>query len=170
VDGIERIVFMGGSIALGNVTPAAEFNIWVDPEAAAVVVGSGLDVTMIGLDVTHKALLSESDALELRNAGGVGPFVADLLDFFRSRYAAVYGTPIAPIHDAAAVAHVIDPTLIATSLLNTEIEVAAELTLGRTVVDVHGVSGRTPNVHVGIDVDGSRFARLLVDRLGAPHA
>jgi inosine-uridine nucleoside N-ribohydrolase len=162
---IERIVLMGGSIRLGNITPAAEFNIWVDPEAAAAVFASGLDVTMVGLDVTHQTLLSESDGAELAAGGPVGAFVAELLEFFRGRYAEVFGTPIAPIHDAAAVAHVIDPTLIATEHLNVEIELQSELTLGRTVVDLLRVTGRLPNTHVGVAVDGTRFARMLVDRL-----
>jgi inosine-uridine nucleoside N-ribohydrolase len=162
---VSRIVLMGGSIALGNITPAAEFNIWVDPEAAAAVFASGLDVTMIGLDVTHKSLLSEADADQLRSGGRVGIFVAELLDFFRSRYERVFGTPIAPIHDAAAVAHVIDPTLITTEHLNVEIEVSSELTLGRTVVDLLRVTDRPPNAHVGVEVDGARFARMLVERI-----
>ena len=162
---ISRIVLMGGSIGLGNITPAAEFNIWVDPEASAAVFASGLDVTMIGLDVTHKTLLSEADAEELRAGGRVGVFVAELVDFFRFRYERVFGTPIAPIHDAAAVAHVIDPTLITTQHLNVEIEVVSELTLGRTVVDVLGVTDRPANAHVGIEVDGERFARMLVERI-----
>lgn len=162
---IDRLVLMGGSIGLGNVTPAAEFNIWVDPEAAAAVFAAGLDVTMIGLDVTHQALLSEADGDELRASGRVGGFVADLLVFFRGRYQAVFGTPIAPIHDAVAVAHVIDPTLIATEHLNVEIEVDSELTRGRTVVDFRRVTDRPPNARVGVDVDGERFARMLVDRL-----
>lgn len=165
--GIERIVLMGGSIRLGNITPAAEFNIWVDPEAAAAVFASGLDVTMIGLDVTHKTLLSEADGEELRESGRVGAFVAELLDFFRSRYELVFGTPIAPVHDAAAVAHVIDPTLIVTEHLNVEIEVESELTLGRTVVDLLRVTDRGPNAHVGVGVDGARFARMVVERIKA---
>jgi inosine-uridine nucleoside N-ribohydrolase len=164
-ESIARIVLMGGSIGLGNMTPAAEFNIWVDPEAAVAVFASGIDVTMIGLDVTHKTLLSEADAEKLRAGGRVGGFVAELVDFFRSRYERVFGTPIAPIHDAAAVAHVIDPTLITTQHLNVEIEVLSELTLGRTVVDVLRVTGRPPNAHVGIEVDGERFARMLVERI-----
>ncbi len=165
VGSVSRIVLMGGSTGLGNITPAAEFNIWVDPEASAAVFGSGLDVTMVGLDVTHKTLLSEADADELRASGRVGVFVAELLDFFRSRYERVFGTPIAPIHDAAAVAHVIDPTLITTHYLNVEIEVVSELTLGRTVVDVLRVTDRLPNAHVGVEVDGERFATMLVERI-----
>jgi inosine-uridine nucleoside N-ribohydrolase len=162
---IHRIVLMGGSIGLGNVTPAAEFNIWVDPEAAAAVFSSGLAVTMIGLDVTHKAVLHPHHGDELRPHGPVGAFVADLLVFFTARYERVFGMAVAPIHDAAAVAHLVDPTLITTRRLNVEIETGSELTRGRTVVDVHGVSGRTPNAEVGVEVDGARFARLLIERI-----
>ncbi|MDH4116515.1 MAG: nucleoside hydrolase [Acidimicrobiia bacterium] len=162
---IERIVLMGGSIGLGNVTPSAEFNIWVDPDAAAAVFGSGLDVTMVGLDVTHHTLLSVDDSEVLRASGSVGRFVAELTDFFRARYARIYGDPIAPIHDAAAVAHVIDPTIIKTRRLNVEVETASPLTVGRTVVDLMGVSGRSDNAWVGVTVEGRRFSELLVDRL-----
>jgi purine nucleosidase/pyrimidine-specific ribonucleoside hydrolase len=165
IDRIDRIVVMGGSIGGGNISPVAEFNIWADPEAAAVVFGSGLDVTMIGLDVTHRALLSENDEAVLREAGHVGAFVADLLEFFRSRYAEQFGSPIAPIHDAAAVAHLIDPGLITTEYRNVEIELTSELTRGCTVVDMLSVTGRPANAHVGVDVDGARFAELLVGRL-----
>src|SRR3712207_2690434 len=104
--GIERIVLMGGAIAEGNVTPAAEFNIWADPEAAQRVFSSGLDVTMIGLDVTHKALLTPADADRLRASGRTGRFVAELFDFFHRYHAETYGFEGSPIHDALALAHV----------------------------------------------------------------
>ncbi len=164
---IERVVLMGGAVGLGNITPAAEFNIWVDPEAAAAVFSSPLDVTMIGLEVTHQTLLSESDQELLGDAGRVGAFVSDLLRFFRSRYEAVFGEAIAPIHDAATVAHLIDPGLIATRSVNVEVELESDLTRGQTVVDLLGVTGRPHNARVATDVDGARFAELLVSRLTA---
>jgi len=164
-DGIERVVLMGGAIGLGNITPAAEFNIWVDPEAAAAVLSSPFDVTMIGLDVTHQALLSEQDQATLARSGHVGEFVAQLLGFFRTAYLEVFGTPIAPIHDAAAVAHLLNPGLIATQSVNVEVETESELTRGETVVDLRSVSGRPVNARVGIDVDSAGFAELLTTRI-----
>lgn len=162
---IDRIVLMGGSIGLGNVTPAAEFNIWADPDAAARVFAAGLDVTMVGLDVTHLTVLTPEHARRLRPTGVVGSFVADLLDFFIARYEQILGTPVAPIHDAAAVAHVIAPGLIGTEHLNVEIEVTSELTRGRTVVDRWRVTAREPNAHVAVSVDADAFVDLLIGRL-----
>ena len=102
---------MGGAIAEGNFTPAAEFNIWCDPEAAAAVLDSGLDVTMMGLDVTHRALLGPDVEARLRSAGSVGAFVADLNVYFTRYHRETYGWDGAPIHDAVAVAHLIRPDL-----------------------------------------------------------
>src|SRR5918998_1746794 len=104
---IERIVLMGGAIAEGNMTPAAEFNVWVDPEAAERVFASGLDVTMVGLDVTHRALMTAAHARRLRAAGRVGTMVAELRDFYQRFHSQVYAFPGTPVHDAVAVAHVI---------------------------------------------------------------
>ena len=108
----ERIVLMGGAIAEGNVTPAAEFNIWADPEAAHRVFTSGIDVTMVGLDVTHKALVTSAHAEQLGQSGRIGTVVAELLEFYGGFHRTVYGWDGSPIHDAVAVAHVIDPTLL----------------------------------------------------------
>ena len=164
-DGIERIVLMGGSIAEGNMTPAAEFNIWCDPEAAARVFSSGLDVTMIGLDVTHKAILGRSVEERLRVAGRIGAFVAELNVFFTRYHAQTYGWSGAPIHDAVAVAHVIRPGLVETKQRNVEIELESELCRGRTVVDLWNRTERAPNAHVGVDLDPEAFFDLLVERI-----
>jgi purine nucleosidase/pyrimidine-specific ribonucleoside hydrolase len=165
--GIERIVLMGGSIAEGNMTPAAEFNVWADPEAAQVVFRSGLDVTMIGLDVTHRAVTTPALQQELRERGSVGAFVADLVDFFAVYHRQTYGWEGAPIHDAVAVAHVIDSTLVTTVDRNVEVECASELCRGRTVVDLWNRTGRPRNASVGVDLDAGRFFDLLVERIGA---
>src|SRR4051812_25463553 len=106
---IERIVLMGGAIAEGNVTPAAEFNIWADPEAAARVFGSGLAVTMVGLDVTHRALMTQEHPDTLRGSGRVGAVAADLWAFYHRFHQRVYDLPGTPVHDALAVGHVIRP-------------------------------------------------------------
>jgi inosine-uridine nucleoside N-ribohydrolase len=162
---IERIVLMGGAIAEGNVTPAAEFNVWADPEAAARVFGSGLDVTMIGLDVTHRALLTAAHAERLRAAGRIGAFVADLHAFFTRFHGETYGWDGAPVHDAMAVAHVIRGDLVRTERRNVEVECGSELCRGRTVVDLWRRTGRAPNAHVGVDVDADGFLALLLERL-----
>ena len=124
-DRLERIVWMGGAIAEGNVTPAAEFNAFVDPEAAAIVFGSGIPVTMIGLDITHKALFTRAHADRLRDTGAAGRVVAELSDFFQRFHESRYGFDGSPIHDALAVAHVIDPTLVTTLNCNIAIETAS---------------------------------------------
>jgi inosine-uridine nucleoside N-ribohydrolase len=164
-DGIERIVLMGGSIAEGNMTPAAEFNVWADPEAAQRVLSSGLDVTMIGLDVTHRAILGPAVAERLRAAGRVGAFVAELNDFFSRYHRETYGWNGAPIHDAVAAAEVIRPGLVETRFRNVEVELGSELCRGRTVVDLWERTERPPNVHVGVGLDSDAFFELLVERI-----
>ena len=163
----ERIVLMGGAIAEGNITPAAEFNIWVDPEAAARVFASGIDVTMVGLDVTHRALMTPDHAERLRAAGRVGTMVAELWEFYHRYHARVYDFPGTPVHDALAVAHVIRGDLVRTERLNVEVDCASELCRGRTVVDLWRITGREPNAHVGVVVDGAAFLDLLVERIGS---
>jgi len=163
----DRIVWMGGAIAEGNVTPAAEFNAFVDPEAAAAVFASGTPITMVGLDVTHKALFTRAHAERLREAGRAGRFVAELSDFFQRFHETSYGFEGSPIHDAMAVAHVIDPTLMTTRHVNVAVETRSEFCDGRTVVDLRGVTGREPNADVGVDVDAGRFLELLVSRIAS---
>ena len=164
---LDRIVWMGGAIGEGNVTPAAEFNALVDPEAAAVVFGSGVDVTMIGLDITHKALFTRAHADRLRGTGRVGRAVAELSDFFQRFHENRYGCDGSPIHDALAVAEVIDPTLVTTVDCNIEIETASQFCDGRTVVDRWHVTDRPRNARAGIDVEAERFLELLVERISA---
>ncbi len=164
-DGIQRIVLMGGAIAEGNMTPAAEFNIWADPEAAQAVFHAGLDLTMIGLDVTHKAVTGPDMQRRLREAGSIGVFVAELVDFFAMYHRRTYGWEGAPIHDAVAVAHVLRPGLVETQLRNVEVERESELCRGRTVVDLWQRTERTANAHVGVDLDSDAFFDLLVERI-----
>jgi purine nucleosidase len=161
----ERIVLMGGSIGLGNVTPAAEFNIWADPEAAARVLASGIDVTMVGLDVTHQALLRDEHVERLRASGRTGTMVAELYDFFHRFHAKTYGFTGSPIHDAVALAHVFRPELVQTEHLHVAIETGTELTRGRTVVDLWRRTENEPNVQVGVGVDADGFIELLLERL-----
>ena len=166
-DGIGRIVLMGGAIAEGNFTPAAEFNIWCDPEAAAAVFASGLDVTMMGLDVTHQALLGPAVEERLRAAGRVGSFVADLNVYFTRYHRDTYGWDGAPIHDAVTVAYVIRPDLVQTRHRNVQVELESELCRGRTVVDLWRRTDHAPNAHIGVRLDVDGFFDLLVERIAS---
>jgi inosine-uridine nucleoside N-ribohydrolase len=161
----ERIVLMGGAIAEGNVTPAAEFNIWCDPEAAARVFASDIDVTMIGLDVTHKALFTQAHIGRL--AGRVGKMVTELLRFYNTFHRDVYKFDGSPIHDALAVAYVLETDLVETLTRNVEIDTESELCRGRTVVDLWQRTDREPNAHVGVEVDSDSFLELLIERINS---
>lgn len=160
---IDRIVLMGGSIGQGNVTPSAEFNIYVDPEAAHRVFSSGLDITMIGLDVTHQALLTPEAAARLASGGPVSRFVADLFGFFSRTETGGEGRG-APIHDAVAVAHLIWPDLVTTEQRDVRVDMG-ESGRGRTIVDRRPRASTDGPVRVATAIDGARFTRLLVERI-----
>ncbi|HXH88573.1 MAG TPA: nucleoside hydrolase [Gaiellaceae bacterium] len=162
---IERIVLMGGAIAEGNMTPAAEFNIWADPEAAQQVFHAGVPVTMIGLDVTHRALLTPAWAARFRAAGRSGVFVAELVEFFKQYHRRTYGWDGAPIHDAVALAQVFRPDLVRTEHRNVEVELESELCRGRTVVDLWSRTDRPPNADVGVEIEADAFFELLLERV-----
>ena len=161
----DRVVLMGGSIAEGNVTPAAEFNVWADPEAARRVFESGLDVTMVGLDVTHRALLGDEHRERLRAGGRVGEVVAELLDFYGRFHAETYGWDGSPIHDAVAVSQVIRPELLRTQHRHVAVETSSELSRGRTVVDLWRRTENEPNANVAVDIDAVAFLDFLVERI-----
>jgi purine nucleosidase/pyrimidine-specific ribonucleoside hydrolase len=161
---IARIVLMGGAIGEGNTTPAAEFNIWADPEAAHRVFTSGLDVTMVGLDVTHQALMTPAHVARLQ--GRAGKLVADLYGFFSKFHASRYGWDGAPIHDAVALAHVIDPTLLQTAHRGVIVDAGPELSRGRSHVDMRGDRWE-PNAHVATGIDAERFLALLIERISS---
>ena len=161
----KRIVLMGGSIGVGNTTPAAEFNVWADPEAAARVFESGLDVTMIGLDVTHRALMTQADADRLRESGRTGTLVAELWSFYNRFHSRIYGFDGSPIHDALALAHVFRPDLVKTAHRQVAVDCDSALCRGRTVVDLWSRTGKEPNAHVGVEADGRAFIELLLERL-----
>jgi inosine-uridine nucleoside N-ribohydrolase len=164
---VHRIVLMGGAIGEGNVTPAAEFNIWCDPEAADRVFSSGLDVTMIGLDVTHKALVGPVHAAQLRSSGRVGGMVAELLEFYGRFHRETYGWDGSPIHDAVALAHAFRPGLVETVHTGVRVDCDGELGRGRTNVDLRGRVGWEPNAEVGVDIDADAFVELLLERIGS---
>jgi inosine-uridine nucleoside N-ribohydrolase len=165
----ERIVLMGGAIGEGNRTPAAEFNIWADPEAAQRVFLEGLDTTMVGLDVTHRAQIKDEHTERMRGAGRVGSVVAELMDFYarfhKSRYPDLEGSPM---HDPVCVAHVIDPTLMRSLDAFIDVDCSGGPSWGRTNVDWRSREhSSAPNAKVGIDIDGARFAELVVERISS---
>jgi pyrimidine-specific ribonucleoside hydrolase len=167
-EGIERICLMGGSLGEGNTTAAAEFNIWQDPEAAAIVFGSGIPISMIGLDVTHRALFLEPDVARLEALGTrIARVWVDLLRFFAIYHRKRYGWDGSPIHDAVAVAHLAAPGLVTTRSLRVEVETRGELTRGRTVADPEGLRGLPANVEAGVDIDRARFVDMLVEAIGS---
>jgi purine nucleosidase/pyrimidine-specific ribonucleoside hydrolase len=151
---------MGGSTGFGNVTPSAEFNIWADPDAARRTFTSGLNVTMVGLDVTHRALLEPAHCDRLRAAGRAGRLTADLVSYYGRSHAGWAGTPI---HDAVAVAHVIDPELLSLTGCHVDVD-CTPVCRGRTICDLNGMSGRPPNARVATDIRPA-FGDWLADRI-----
>ena len=165
-DRIAGISLMGGSMGLGNTTPAAEFNIFVDPEAAREVFESDLPITMSGLDVTHQAGAGPEERERLRRAGRVGGVVADFLDFFAAAYERTFGFDYPPLHDPVAVAAVLEPELLQTRPMRVDVECESDLTRGETVCDFYGVTGKKPNAEVGTELDREGFFELLYRALG----
>ena len=167
-DRVAGISLMGGSMGLGNTTPAAEFNIFVDPEAAREVFESGLPITMSGLDVTHQAGAGPAERERLRRSGRVESVVADFLDFFAAAYERTFGFDSPPLHDPVAVAAVLEPDLLKTRPMRVDVECESDLTRGETICDFYGVTGRQPNAQVGVELDREGFFDLLygaLDRL-----
>ena len=164
---VERIVLMGGAIGEGNTTPAAEFNIWVDPEAAHRVFQSGIDLTMVGLDVTHQALLRAPEVARLRSSGKAGTLVADLFEFYVQFHRRRYGWEGAPVHDAVAMAHVIDDGLLTTEHVGVVVDTGPELSRGRTNADRSGLGDWPQNCHVAVAIDADRFRELLISRISS---
>jgi inosine-uridine nucleoside N-ribohydrolase len=164
---VHRIVLMGGAYGEGNVTPAAEFNIWCDPEAADRVFESGLDVTMIGLDVTHRAIFGPEPTAELKAAGRVGAMVAELLGFYGRFHRQTYGWNGSPIHDAVAMAHAFRPDLVDTVRTGVRVDCGEGLGRGRTNCDLHGRMEWEHNAEVAVGIDADAFIRLLVERISS---
>jgi purine nucleosidase len=165
---IKEIVLMGGGFFEGgNVTPAAEFNIYVDPHAADVVLKSGIPVVVVPLDVTHKALTSAKRVAAFRDLGTKpGVAVAEMLEFFERFDESKYGTDGGPLHDPCVIAYLLQPELFSGRYINVSVETASELTMGMTVADWWGVTGREKNVTYLRDVDHEGFFRLLIERIG----
>lgn len=170
---IERIVLMGGSTGRGNTTPAAEFNILCDPEAADIVFSSGLPITMFGLNATHQARATPDVVSRIAALGTpLSRLCVELLTYFASTYREVYGFDAPPLHDPLTVAHLIDPSLISLVRAAVTVELTGTYTRGATVVDLLGVTGRPPNADVGMEVDVPGFWELIIDAvrvLGEPE-
>ncbi|AKO96561.1 Inosine-uridine nucleoside N-ribohydrolase [Marinovum algicola DG 898] len=164
---VREIVLMGGAyFEVGNITPAAEFNIYVDPESADIVFKSGAPITVMPLDVTHKALVTKArnDAFRAL-ATPVGVAVAEMTDFFERFDKEKYGSDGAPLHDPCVIAWLLKPELFSGRKINVEIETGSELTLGMTVADWWRVTDRPANALFISDVDGDGFFALLTERL-----
>ena len=164
---IRQIILMGGAyFEVGNITPAAEFNIYVDPHAAQIVFASGVPVTLMPLDVTHKALTRTDRVAALRAIGNrTGVAVAEMLEFFERFDEAKYGSDGGPLHDPCTIAWMIAPDIFNGRPCNVEIETASPLTMGMTVVDWWQVSSRPHNALVIGDLDADRFFALITERL-----
>lgn len=164
---IKEIVLMGGGyFEQGNVTPSAEFNIYVDPHAADLVFNAGVPIVMMPLDVTHKALTSSKRTKAIREIGNrVSVAVAEMLDYFERFDESKYGTDGGPLHDPCVIAYLIKPTLFKGRECNVSIEIMSELTMGSTVVDWWGVTKRQKNALVMRDIDADGFFALITERL-----
>lgn len=167
IERVQQIVLMGGAyFEVGNITPAAEFNIYVDPEAADIVFKSGIDIVVLPLDVTHKALVTKSRNDAFRTLGTpVGLAVAEMTDFFERFDKEKYGSSGAPLHDPCVTAYLIQPDLFSGRHVNVEIETQSTLTLGMTVADWWGVTDRPKNALFVGDLDADGFFKLLTNRL-----
>ncbi len=167
VEKVQEIVLMGGAyFEVGNITPTAEFNIYVDPQAADIVFKSGVDLVVLPLDVTHKALVTSArnEAFRALNSP-VGIAVAQMTEFFERFDKEKYGSAGAPLHDPCVTAYLLRPELFTGRHVNVEIETQSELTMGMTVADWWGVTDRPANAHFIGDIDADGFFSLLTERL-----
>jgi len=164
---VQQIVLMGGAyFEVGNITPAAEFNIYVDPEAAKIVFRSGVPLVVMPLDVTHKALTNRARIEAFRAMGSEpGRMVAEWTDFFERFDMQKYGSEGAPLHDPCVIAYLLDPSLFAGRHINVEIETQSDLTLGMTVADWWGVTQRPANALFIGTIEADSFFALLIERI-----
>jgi purine nucleosidase len=165
---LRQIIVMGGATGRGNHTPYAEFNMYVDPEAAERVFAAGLPLTMVGLNLTHQALATPDVVARLEAIGTeLAGIVAAWMTFFAASYEAEFGLVAPPVHDACAVALAIDPTLVRCVDAFVAIETEARWTRGATVVDLHRRLGRPPNARVAMELDVAPFWALVLDAVAA---
>ena len=164
---IKEIVFMGGaSMCLGNITPAAEFNIYVDPHAANVILNSGVKTVMIGLDVTHKVNVNDTIINDIKsNQNKSSILFADLMNFYSKTHRRVFGIDESPLHDPCVIGYLIDEKMFNGKFVNVQVEEKSYLTRGKTVTDWMNVTNRKPNCHVMLNADHKTFFSILKNEL-----
>lgn len=163
---LRRIAIMGGAINIGNTTPAAEFNIYADAEAARVVFESGVPITMVPLETTHRAVADEAVIARIAMLDTpVANLSVELLRFFATTYERVFGFGAPPVHDPCAVVAIAASEVLMTRPMHVAIETRGEHTYGRTVCDVHGVTNQPPNADVAVDLDVGAFWDLMIGAL-----
>jgi purine nucleosidase len=163
---IQDVVIMGGAITQGNVTPSAEFNLYVDPHAAHIVFTSGLKLTLITLDITHQVLTTPERLEKIRAIGTpVSQAAVALLSGYGSSELEKYGIAGSPLHDPCVIAYLLQPELFTGREQYVEVEILSELTMGRTVIDLYGATENQPNINVIQTVNADGFYHLLSDRL-----
>lgn len=166
VEKIREIVLMGGSCQLGNVTPAAEFNIYADAEAAHVVFHSNCPIVMMGLDVTMQALCDAQIIRRMEKIGNpASTLFADLMHFFTRTRKEVFGWDAGPLHDPVCIAYLIDPSCFEVREMFTEIEIRSESCYGRTLCDYYHVTGNEPNARVALKLDADRFWDIVEESI-----
>jgi purine nucleosidase len=167
VRGLRELVLMAGAhFNGGNITPTAEFNVFADPHAAEAVLKSGVPITMLPLDVTHKILTSDTRIARLRNLGNkAGAIVADILDAYAPQEMKHYGMPGGPVHDATVTAYLLRPSLFEGRMVNVEIDTREGMGFGQTAADWYGSLHRAPNVNWIIDGDAQGFFDLLTEHI-----
>ncbi|MDD3169237.1 MAG: nucleoside hydrolase [Eubacteriales bacterium] len=166
-DKIDRIIMMGGAvIEPGNITSAAEFNVFVDPEAAKIVINSGCELYLVSLDVSMKAVFKEDDIEKLRSQGDkISTTVASLLDFFAETHVKHFGFKACPIHDALCVGILIDESLVEFRKTYVDVPLHDPLTLGETVADLWEITGNMPNCHIAMKVNREKFVRMICEHM-----
>ncbi|MDQ0615639.1 purine nucleosidase [Microbacterium sp. W4I4] len=165
---VERVIWMGGSTGRGNATPYAEFNAWTDPEAIQLVLDSGIDFTMVGLNISHQALITDGVRKQISAIGtNTAAFGRELLDFFCATYDAAEEMPDAPLHDPITIALLADPSVVTTVRSRLDVELLGTETRGATSVDLHGILNRPDNATIALELDVDRFWRMILDAVAA---
>jgi pyrimidine-specific ribonucleoside hydrolase len=167
---VGRVAVMGGADGTGNVTPAAEFNVWFDPESAARAFDSRLEITMVGLNATRTAMLFDPEVERIRSAGRIGAVAAAMLDHYLDWQARLYGVRGVAVHDAVAVAALLRPELVTTFEALVTVDTTSGPARGMTLVDRHRWEGQEPNARVAASVDREAFVTFLCERLASLDA
>lgn len=166
IEKIRRIILMGGAYQLGNITPAAEFNILADPDAAHVVFTSRVKLTMMGLDLTRQAQATREVIEKMKTLNNkASELFVDLMEFFASTQKEVFGWPAPPVHDPTTIAYIIDPTCVEVKPMFCEVEIWSERSYGRTLCDYFGILKKEPNIDVAVKLDFDKFWNIIYENL-----